>query len=54
MVREPLANLDWGIEVATKAVRLVERGVAETPGLTQPAGVPPEMLQQRGRGAALA
>ncbi|HWA46561.1 MAG TPA: geranylgeranyl reductase family protein [Hypericibacter adhaerens] len=46
MARDPLVNLDWGIEVATKAVRLVERGVAETPGLTQPAGIHPALLQQ--------
>jgi hypothetical protein len=54
MVRDPLTNLDWGIEVATKAVRLVERGVAETPGLTQPAGTPPAFSQQQGAITALA
>jgi hypothetical protein len=27
MARDPLRNLDWGLDVAVKAVQLAERGV---------------------------
>jgi menaquinone-9 beta-reductase len=41
MVQKPLVNLDWSIEIATKAVQLMERQIAEgaksEPGRTFPA-----------------
>lgn len=32
MVQRPLTSIDWGIEVMTKGIRLVERGLAGVPG----------------------
>ena len=35
MAQRPLASVDWGIEVATKAVQLVAHGLAQAPGTSE-------------------